>query len=124
MDGSVGARNARLRAYVSEREQYEDRPLYVALVEVARTSGAAGATVIRGLLGFGASSREVADYDLRMSEDLPVVVEVVDERHKIEALAEVFDAMIAAGMVTVEDVTVLAYKGAASGRAEDAKDMS
>jgi PII-like signaling protein len=106
----IGKKACRLRAYVGERDMYDGKPLYVAMTEAARMSGTAGATVIRGVLGFGASSREVADFDLRMSEDLPLVVEVVDAPHRVEALSEVFDAMMGAGLITVEDVDVIAYR--------------
>ena len=103
----------RLRAHVGERDEYEGKPLYEAMTDAARTSGAAGATVIRGVLGYGATSREVADYELRMSEDLPLIVEVVDVPHRIEALAEVFDAMMTTGLITIDDAVVVAYRGEA-----------
>lgn len=112
MDTDIIGSARRLRAYVSEAEDYDGKPLYVAMTEAARTSGAAGVTVIRGVLGYGASSREVTDYDLRMSEDLPLVVEVVDVPHRVEALAHVFDAMMGNGLITVEDVSVIAYRSA------------
>jgi PII-like signaling protein len=101
----------RLSVYVGERETYDGKPLYQALVEAARTAGVAGATVLRGIEGFGASSREEARHDLRMSEDLPVVVVAIDEPHKIEALAEVYCAMVGPGLITVQDVEIVAYRG-------------
>jgi PII-like signaling protein len=112
MDAELVRVARRLRAYVSERDAYDDKPLYEALTDAARTSGSSGATVIRGVVGFGATSRKHADYDLRMSQDLPLIVEVVDAPHRIEALAEVWDAMMGAGLITVEDVEVVAYRGA------------
>ena len=63
--------------------------------------------MIRGVLGFGAASREVANYELRMSEDRPLIVEVLDVPHRIEALREVFDAMMGPGLITVEDVEII-----------------
>ena len=71
----------RLSAYTGEDEVYEDRPLYQALVEQARIQGCAGATALRGMVGFGASSREEAKHALRMSTDCPVLVSVIDEPH-------------------------------------------
>jgi PII-like signaling protein len=101
----------KLSAYVGENCTYDGRPLYQALVEAARTAGCAGSTVLRGITGFGASSRCEGAYKLRMSEDLPVVVQVIDVDFRITALAEVFKAMVGDGLVTVEDVVVLQYRG-------------
>ena len=101
----------KLSAYVGEDEQYEDRPLYQALIDQARVQGCAGATALRGLAGYGASSRDVAKHGLRMSSDIPVVVSVVDEPVRITALAEVWAAMMPAGLLTVEDVNVALYCG-------------
>ena len=106
-------RAKRLSAYIGENDMYEDgKPLYSAMVESARTAGCAGATVLRGIEGFGATSRIHAAHDLRMSSDLPVVVTVVDEEFRITALAEVFAAMAGNGLITVEDVEVVYYRGA------------
>lgn len=99
----------RLSAYVGEDEVYEDRPLYRALVEQARIQGCAGATALRGMIGFGASSRDVAKHALRMSTDCPVLVSVIDESPRITALAEVWSTMIPSGMVLIEDVNVISY---------------
>lgn len=99
----------RISAYVGERALYEDRPLYLALIEVARTQGIAGATALKGLSGYGATSRDVETHGLRMSTDCPVVVIAVDELARITALAEVWQAMMPSGLLTIEDVRVLAY---------------
>ena len=99
----------RLSAYTGEDEVYEDRPLYQALVEQARTQGCAGATALRGMVGFGASSREESKHALRMSTDCPVLVSVIDEAPRIAALAEVWSAMIPSGLITIEDVRVVSY---------------
>lgn len=99
----------RLSAYVGEDEMYDDKPLYRALVEQARIQGCAGATALRGMVGFGASSRDVAKHGLRMSTDCPVVVSVIDEPYRISALAEVWSAMVSSGLVTLEDVSVIHY---------------
>ena len=101
----------RLSAHVGEDESYEERPLYQALVEQARIQGCAGATALRGMIGFGASSRDVAKHGLRMSTDCPVLVTVVDEAHRIAALAEVWSAMVGSGLITIEDVRVVKYAG-------------
>lgn len=101
----------RLSAYVGEDEMYHDRPLYQALVDQARTQGCAGATALRGMVGFGASSRDIAKHGLRMSTDCPVVVSVVDDSVRITALAEVWSAMLPAGLIIVEDVHVVLYCG-------------
>ncbi len=106
-------RAKKLSAYIGEADLYDERPLYQALVEQARIQGCAGATVLRGLAGYGATSREHAKHALRMSVDLPVVVSVVDEPVKITALAEVWSAMVCAGLIAVEDINVLVYKGEA-----------
>jgi len=99
----------RLSAYVGEDMHYDDKPLYQALVDQARTQGCAGATALRGMVGFGGSSRDVAKHGLRMSTDCPVLVTVIDEAQRITALAAVWSAMIPAGLVTVEDIKVVHY---------------
>lgn len=108
----------RLSAYVGEDMRYEDKPLYQALIDQARTQGCAGATALRGMVGYGASSRDVAKHALRMSTDCPVLVTVIDEPQRITALAAVWSAMIDAGMVTVEDIRVVHY--CAEGSCENA----
>jgi len=101
----------RLSAVVSETDRYEDRPMWEALVERARKAGCAGATATRGMGGFGASSRHEEKHGLRMSIDLPIIVVVVDESVRITALAEVWCAMINAGLLTIDETTVLKYCG-------------
>ncbi len=109
----------RLSAYIGEADRYDDRPLYEALLESARMAGCAGATVLRGMAGYGATSREHAKHGVRMSVDLPVVVEVIDVPDRITALAEVYAAMIADGLITVEDVNVVLYRGGMTGGPEE-----
>lgn len=99
----------RISAYVGEDESYEDKPLYQALIDQARTQGCAGATALRGMVGFGASSRDVEKHGLRMSTDCPVQVSVIDEPHRIAALAEVWSAMVPSGLVIIENVAVVWY---------------
>lgn len=102
----------RLTAIVCEDALYDGQPLYLALLEKARTAGVAGATVLRGLAGFGATSREVTRHGIRMSTDAPVMAVAVDEGYRIAALAEVWSAMVPTGLVTIEDTSVLVYRGA------------
>lgn len=99
----------KLSAYIGEDEMYDGKPLYRALIDQARTQGCAGATAMRAIEGYGASSRDVAKHALRMSTDCPVIVSVVDDAPRIAALAEVWQAMIPAGMVIIENVSVVAY---------------
>ncbi|MBE0476495.1 MAG: DUF190 domain-containing protein [Coriobacteriia bacterium] len=118
MRSELFGRALRLSAYVGESDTYDDRPLYVALVEQARAAGCAGATVLRGITGFGATSRLHARYDLRMSADLPLVVTVIDVESRIVALAEVFGAMVSDGLITLEEVEVVMYRGGVTGGPE------
>ncbi|MCS7236087.1 MAG: DUF190 domain-containing protein [Armatimonadetes bacterium] len=99
-----------LRVYVGESDRWHDRPLYEAIVLRAREMGLAGATVLRGLAGFGASSRIHTAKLLRLSEDLPVVVEIADEVDRIERFLPVLDEMITEGLVTLEKVRVILYR--------------
>jgi PII-like signaling protein len=105
----------KLSAFIGESATYDDKPLYEALVESARTAGSAGATVLRGVTGFGATSRHVGKRVMRMSQDKPVVVQVIDSEGRIAALAEVFSAMVTDGLITIEDIHVVAYKTASEG---------
>jgi uncharacterized protein len=99
-----------LRVFIGDSDRYRGKPLYEAIVEAARECHLAGATVLRGYLGYGAHSRIHTAKILRLSEDLPVVVEIVDEVEKIEAFLPVVDQMMAEGMVTVEPVKVMVYR--------------
>ena len=104
-----------LRLFVGEKDRLEHRPLYEAIVLRAREHGLAGATVLRGLLGFGASSTLHTAKILRLSDDLPIVVEIVDAEHQIESFLPVLDAMMPSGLVTIEKVRVLRYGKPESG---------
>jgi PII-like signaling protein len=99
-----------LRIFIGESDKFHGRPLYEAIVEDARRRGLAGATVLRGTLGFGANSRIHTAKVLRLSEDLPMVVEIVDTPEKIEEFLPDLDAMIGEGLVTLEKVQVIAYR--------------
>ena len=99
-----------LRIFIGEDDRHEKHPLYQAIVNAARQRGLAGATVLRGFLGFGAASRIHTAKILRLSEDLPIVVEIVDEPEKIEAFLPVLDEMMAEGLVTLEKIRVITYR--------------
>ncbi|MFA5553665.1 MAG: DUF190 domain-containing protein [Phycisphaerae bacterium] len=99
-----------LRVFIGEADKFEGKPLYEAIVKLARSKGMAGATVIRGLMGFGADSRIRTAKILRLSEDLPIVIEIVDASEKIEALLPELDKMIKDGLITIEQVQIFAYR--------------
>jgi len=105
-----------LRVFLGEDDRWEGKPLHVAIVERARAQGLAGATVLRGLLGFGASSRIHATHVLRLSDDLPLVVEIVDREDKVRAFLPALDEMVRDGMVTLERVEVLFYRTGRTGK--------
>jgi len=102
---------ALLRIHLGESDKHEGKPLYEWLVLKAREQGLAGATVLRGIEGFGAHSRIHTAKILRLSEDLPIVIEIVDALEKVEAFMPVVDQVIAEGMVTLERVQVRFYRG-------------
>ncbi len=99
-----------LRIFIGENDKYHGRPLYEAIVDRAREKGLAGATVLRGLLGFGAHHRMHSHKILRISEDLPIVIEIVDMPERIAQLIPILDEMIEEGYVTLEKVRVIAYR--------------
>ena len=99
-----------LRIFVGEADQWEGAPLYEAIVKRARAGGLAGATVLKGFLGFGCKSHLHTAKLLRLSEDLPVVIEIVDSEAKIAAFLPTLDAMVREGLVTLEKVQVVMYR--------------
>jgi PII-like signaling protein len=103
-DGSV------LRIFVGESDKHGHVPLYEAIVLKAREAGLAGATVLRGVMGFGRHSVMHTAKILRLSEDLPMIVEIVDSLQKIEAFLPTLDAMVPEGLVTLEQVRVIHYR--------------
>ena len=103
-DGSL------LRIFIGESDRYGHHPLYEAIVLKAREKGLAGATVLRGVMGFGKHSILHTAKILRLSEDLPMVIEIVDGPEKIEEFLPVLDEMIKDGLVTLEPMRVLHYK--------------
>ena len=98
-----------LRIFFGEDDRFEHQPLYEAIVQKARSMHLAGATVLRGPMGFGHSSRLHTAKVLRLSEDLPMVIEIVDTQEKIDAFLPVLDSMMGSGLVTLERVQVLQY---------------
>jgi uncharacterized protein len=98
-----------LRVFFGENDRFEGRPLYEAIVLKARAAHVAGATVLRGHMGFGHSSRIHTTKILRLSEDLPLIIEIVDAEEKIKSFLPVLDSMMSSGLVTLEKVQVLQY---------------
>ncbi len=99
-----------LRVFLGESDQWHGRPLYEAIVLKARELHLAGATVLRGPMGFGAKSRLHTAKVLRLSEDLPVVIEIVDSKEKIDELLPHIDEMVTEGLVMLEKVQVIKYR--------------
>jgi PII-like signaling protein len=105
-----------LRIFIGENDRWEHHPLYEAIVLKARELHLAGATVLRGPMGFGRSSRVHTAKVLRLSEDLPFIVEIVDSEEKIDAFLPVLDGMMGSGLITMEKVRVLQYGRPAEAR--------
>ena len=101
-----------LRIFIGEADRHEGHPLHEAIVLKARELHLAGATVLRGAIGFGKSSRLHTSKILRLSADLPLVIEIVDSEEKINAFLPVIDGMISGGLVTLEKVRAIRYLGA------------
>ena len=99
-----------LRIFIGESDHWQGKPLYEAIILKAREMGLAGATMLRGMMGFGANSRIHTAKILRLSEDLPIVVEIVHNAEKIEGLLPVIDEMVQEGLVTLEKVRVVQYR--------------
>jgi PII-like signaling protein len=100
-----------LRIYIGEDDRWEHKPLYEEIVRAAREAQMAGATVLRGIEGFGRTSHLHTTRILRLSEDLPLVIEIVDSAERIDAFLASIDPMITGGMITTERVSVRAYRG-------------
>ena len=99
-----------LRIFIGESDKFQGKPLYEWIVQQAREKGLAGATVLRGIEGFGRASRIHTAKIVRLSEDLPVVIEIVDVPEKIEPFVALVDQVIDGGLVTVEHVKVRLYR--------------
>lgn len=100
-----------LRILIGESDRYGRKPLYEAIVHKAKELDLAGATVLRGILGFGASSRLHTTKYLRLSADMPLVIEIVDSEEYVKRLLPFLDEVIGEGLVTMEKVRIIHYKG-------------
>ena len=105
----LGGTRLRVRIYLGEKDKHGKRPLYREILELLRREGAAGATVQRGISGFGATSRIHGDHLLRLSQDLPVIVEFVDDRETVDRVLPLIAERIDGGLVTCDEVKVLHY---------------
>src|SRR5689334_16007386 len=103
-----------LRIFIGESDRFEHKPLHEAIVLKARELHLAGATVLRGAMGFGKSSRLHTSKILRLSVDLPIVIEIVDSEEKINAFLPALEIMVGGGMVTLEPVRVIHYRSGAT----------
>jgi len=101
-----------MRIFIGESDKFHGKPLYQAIVEMLRAKGLAGATVLRGVAGFGASSTMHTDKVLRLSLDLPLIIEVVETEEAIDKILPDLDRMIGGGLVTLERARVLMYRPA------------
>lgn len=105
-----------LRIFIGESDRINGRPLYEVIVEEARKRGMAGATVLRGFIGFGANSRIHTSKILRLSEDLPLIIEIVDKEERIKSFLPELEKMINEGLVTLEKVQVIIYRHNLNGK--------
>jgi len=99
-----------LRIFIGESDRHDGHPLYESIVLRAREAGLAGATVLRSPMGFGAASRLHTAKILRLSDDLPIIIEIVDEEAQINRFLPVLDGMMRGGLVTLENIRVIHYR--------------
>jgi PII-like signaling protein len=99
-----------LRIFIGESDKYKGKPLYEVIVQKARELHLAGATVIRGILGYGVDSRMHKAKLLDLSEDLPIIIEIVDSQEKIDLLIPFLDENVTEGLITLEEVKVIKYR--------------
>jgi len=99
-----------MRIFIGESDKYEGKPLYEALLERFRKRGLAGATVLRGIAGFGASSKMHTDKVLRLSLDLPLIIEVVETEETIQGILPDLEELIGGGLITLERANVILYR--------------
>jgi uncharacterized protein len=109
-----------VRIYIGEADHADGRPLYQVIVALLRERGIAGATVFRGIEGFGANAHLHTSRLLRLSEDLPILIEVVDEEARLRAVLDELDPIIGDGLVTLERVEVVTYRAGSGGGLADA----
>jgi PII-like signaling protein len=98
-----------IEVYIGESDQWHGRPLYMAITERLKGAGIAGVTVLRGVMGYGAHSRIHTAHLLRLSEDLPVVLKIIDQPERAEAALAILDEMVTEGLITVTDTRVVKY---------------
>lgn len=98
-----------MRIFIGESDRYDNKPLYEALVECFCAEGIAGATVLRGVMGYGAASVVHSDRLLRLSNDLPVIVEVVDTEEKLNSVLPLIEGMFKGGLITLEKARVISF---------------
>ena len=98
-----------LRVFVDENDEFEGKPLYQEIVRVARSHGLSGATVLRGIMGYGSNSL-IHAVRAGIADDMPVVVEIVDQEAKIKGLIPTLDKMVKEGLITLEKVQIIAYR--------------
>lgn len=110
MHGLTGERTL-MRIHIGERDKYKGKPLYESIVHLLRERGFAGATVLRGIMGFGASAGIHTEKVLRLSTDLPLVVETVESEEKIQTVLPELDEMMGGGLITLERAKVVIYRG-------------
>jgi uncharacterized protein len=101
-----------MRIHIGESDKWHGKPLYEAIVEMLRKEGFSGATVLRGVAGYGGSSVYHTDKILRLSQDLPIVLEVIDSTERIEQILPRLDEMVDGGLITLEKVRVILYRPA------------
>jgi PII-like signaling protein len=99
-----------MRIFIGESDKYKGKPLYQAILERFRAKGLAGATVLRGVAGFGASSRLHTEKVLRLSLDLPIIIELVETEERIQSVLPDLDEMIGGGLITLERAQVILYR--------------
>jgi PII-like signaling protein len=101
-----------MRIHIGESDKWQGKPLYEAIVEMLRKEQFSGATVLRGVAGYGGSSVYHTDKLLRMSQDLPIILEVIENADRIEKILPKLDEMVDGGLITLEKVRVILYRGA------------
>lgn len=99
-----------LRVFIGEADKWQGQPLYEAIVQLARREGLAGATVLKGCLGFGCKSHLHTAKLLRLSEDLPIIIEIIDSEERISAFLPHLDTMVREGLITIEKAHVVLYR--------------
>ncbi len=99
-----------MRIHIGESDRWEGKPLYEAIVELFRKEGFSGVTVLRGVGGYGSASRYHTEKILRLSQDLPIVIETVEDSERIERLLPRLDQMVGGGLITLEKVRVILYR--------------